>query len=108
MQDKYLVAVVRTLTCPCVHELRKSDLLLTKCNLKPANMRGVKSFAMVLCVCSYSSVYLLGGINQFSYFEQATSKDGKDAGIELVAPPEGSKPGDRVYFEGEQYESTYN
>ncbi|KDQ06793.1 hypothetical protein BOTBODRAFT_39333 [Botryobasidium botryosum FD-172 SS1] len=63
MRDKYLVAV---------------------CNLKPANMRGVKSFAMVLC---------------------ATSKDGKDAGIELIAPPEGSKPGDRVYFEGEQYEN---
>jgi aminoacyl tRNA synthase complex-interacting multifunctional protein 1 len=40
MRDKYLVAV---------------------CNLKPASMRGVKSFAMVLC---------------------ATSKDGKDSGIE--------------------------
>ncbi|KAI0354934.1 nucleic acid-binding protein [Trametes cingulata] len=58
MRDKYLVGV---------------------CNLKPANMRGVKSFAMVLC---------------------ATHKDGKDAGIELVQPPEGSKPGERVYFEG--------
>ncbi|KLO11471.1 nucleic acid-binding protein [Schizopora paradoxa] len=63
MRDKYLVAV---------------------CNLKPANMRGVKSFAMVLC---------------------ATSKDGKEAGIELIQPPPGSKPGDRVYFEGEKYES---
>ncbi|KAI0372123.1 nucleic acid-binding protein [Pilatotrama ljubarskyi] len=58
MRDKYLVGV---------------------CNLKPANMRGVKSFAMVLC---------------------ATHKDGKDAGIELVQPPAGSKPGERVYFEG--------
>jgi len=63
MRDKYLVAV---------------------CNLKPANMRGVKSFAMVLC---------------------ATSKDGKEAGIELIQPPPGSKPGDRVYFEGEKYEN---
>jgi len=63
MRDKYLVAV---------------------CNLKPANMRGVKSSAMVLC---------------------ATSKDGKEGGIELIAPPEGSKPGDRVYFEGERYEN---
>lgn len=63
MQDKYLVAV---------------------CNLKPANMRGVKSFAMVLC---------------------ATSKDGKDAGIELIQPPPGSKPGDRVYFEGADFEN---
>lgn len=63
MQDKYLVAV---------------------CNLKPANMRGVKSHAMVLC---------------------ATSKDGKDAGIELIQPPPGSKPGDRIYFEGADFES---
>ncbi|KAJ7095881.1 hypothetical protein B0H15DRAFT_774511 [Mycena belliarum] len=61
MRDKYLVAV---------------------CNLKPANMRGVKSFAMVLC---------------------ATSKDGKDAGIELIQPPANSKPGDRIYFEGGEF-----
>ncbi|KAF8270784.1 hypothetical protein EI94DRAFT_1569952 [Lactarius quietus] len=61
MQDKWLVGV---------------------CNLKPANMRGVKSFAMVLC---------------------ATSKDGKDAGIEIIQPPPNSKPGDRVYFEGPDY-----
>ncbi|KAI0269839.1 hypothetical protein BC834DRAFT_863577 [Gloeopeniophorella convolvens] len=62
MQDKWLVGV---------------------CNLKPANMRGVKSFAMVLC---------------------ATSKDGKEAGIEVIQPPPNSKPGDRVYFEGAEYE----
>ncbi|KAF9013419.1 hypothetical protein BDQ17DRAFT_1232028 [Cyathus striatus] len=63
MRDKYLVAV---------------------CNLKPANMRGVKSFAMVLC---------------------GTSKEGKEGGIELIQPPPGSKPGERVYFEGEEYEN---
>ncbi|EKM51492.1 uncharacterized protein PHACADRAFT_149923 [Phanerochaete carnosa HHB-10118-sp] len=63
MRDKYLVGV---------------------CNLKPANMRGVKSFAMVLC---------------------ATHKDGKEAGIELVEPPVGSQPGDRVYFEGSDFEN---
>ncbi|ETW81567.1 hypothetical protein HETIRDRAFT_318800 [Heterobasidion irregulare TC 32-1] len=62
MQDKWLVGV---------------------CNLKPANMRGVKSFAMVLC---------------------ATSKDGKEAGIELIDPPPNSKPGDRIYFEGAEFE----
>ncbi|KAF8690271.1 Nucleic acid-binding protein, partial [Rhizoctonia solani] len=33
----------------------------------------------------------------------ATHKDGKDHGIEIVNPPEGSKPGDRVYFEGERF-----
>ncbi|KAF8895525.1 hypothetical protein BD779DRAFT_1500000 [Infundibulicybe gibba] len=63
MRDKYLVAV---------------------CNLKPANMRGVKSFAMVLC---------------------ATHKDGREGGIELIQPPANSKPGDRVYFEGAEFEN---
>ncbi|GAA5835674.1 hypothetical protein JCM11251_002993 [Rhodosporidiobolus azoricus] len=53
--------------------------LITVCNLKPVSMRGIKSFAMVLC---------------------ASSKEGKDAGIEFVDPPAGSVPGDRVYFEG--------
>ncbi|GAA5901566.1 hypothetical protein JCM6882_006313 [Rhodosporidiobolus microsporus] len=53
--------------------------LITVCNLKPVSMRGIKSFAMVLC---------------------ASSKDGKEAGIEFVDPPAGSVPGDRVYFSG--------
>ena len=38
---------------------------------------------------------------------QATHKDGKDAGIELVRPPAGSKPGDRIYFEGPDFESEH-
>ncbi|KAG8214493.1 hypothetical protein J3R82DRAFT_9549, partial [Butyriboletus roseoflavus] len=63
MRDKYLVAI---------------------CNLKPASMRGVKSFAMVLA---------------------ATSKEGKEGGVELIQPPPGSKPGERVYFEGPEYEN---
>ena len=37
---------------------------------------------------------------------QATSKDGKEAGVELVEPPLESKPGERVYFEGAEFEST--
>ena len=41
----------------------------------------------------------------FLVFVQATSKDGKDGGIELVRPPENSKIGDKVYFEGPDYES---
>ncbi|TFY77447.1 hypothetical protein EWM64_g6565 [Hericium alpestre] len=49
----------------------------------PANMRGIKSFAMVLC---------------------ATASDGKDAGLEIVNPPPNSKPGERVYFEGAEFE----
>jgi aminoacyl tRNA synthase complex-interacting multifunctional protein 1 len=40
-----------------------------------------------------------------SAFVQATSKDGKEGGIELVRPPENSKIGDKVYFEGSDYES---
>ncbi|KAG9315892.1 hypothetical protein JVU11DRAFT_3541 [Chiua virens] len=60
-----------------------ADGLYIECNLKPASMRGVKSFAMVLA---------------------ATSKDGKEGGVELIQPPPASKPGERVYFEGLEYE----
>ena len=74
-----------------------------QCNLKPANMRGVKSFAMVLCVGGYS-VDKAKRRAQRSF--QATSKDGKEGGIEIIQPPPNSKPGDRVYFEGSEYEGT--
>lgn len=36
---------------------------------------------------------------------KASSKEGKDGGIEFVDPPAGSKPGDRVYFEGFESET---
>ena len=50
-------------------------------------MRGVKSYAMLLC---------------------ASSKDGKDeGGIEFVLPPAGSQPGERIFFEGDKYESEF-
>ncbi|KAF9267440.1 nucleic acid-binding protein [Marasmius fiardii PR-910] len=66
-------------------EQMQNKWLVAVCNLKPANMRGVKSFAMVLC---------------------ASSKDGKEGGIELIQPPANSlKPGERVYFEGEEFEN---
>jgi len=59
--------------------------IIVICNLKPVAMRGVKSFAMLLC---------------------ASSKDGKEeGGIEFVLPPAGSRPGERIYFEGEKFES---
>ncbi|SCU99419.1 LANO_0F01772g1_1 [Lachancea nothofagi CBS 11611] len=54
MQERYVVAV---------------------CNLKPVNMRGVKSTAMVLCGSDENNV-------------------------EFVQPPAGSKPGEKVFFEG--------
>ena len=64
-------------------------------------MRGVKSYAMVLCVRPmYSALY------RYLTRKQATSAQGKEGGIELIQPPEGSVPGDRVYFEGE-YESEW-
>lgn len=44
-------------------------------NLKPVSMRGVKSCAMVLCASNENTV-------------------------EFVNPPAGSKPGDKIFFEG--------
>ncbi|CDK24310.1 unnamed protein product [Kuraishia capsulata CBS 1993] len=44
-------------------------------NLKPVNMRGIKSTAMVLCASDETKV-------------------------EFVNPPAGSKPGDKLFFEG--------
>jgi aminoacyl tRNA synthase complex-interacting multifunctional protein 1 len=46
-------------------------------NLKPVNMRGIKSYGMVMC---------------------ATSEDGNT--VEPLSPPPGAVPGERVYFEG--------
>lgn len=51
------------------------------CNLKPQAMRGIKSYAMLLCASS-------------------KSVEGEEKGVEPVAPPEGSAPGDRVWVEG--------
>ncbi|KAK9709169.1 G4 quadruplex nucleic acid binding protein [Basidiobolus ranarum] len=59
-----------------IEDMIDIDVVLV-CNLKPVNMRGIKSHAMVLAV-----------------------NDGTS--IELVTPPAGSKPGDRVYFEDYQ------
>lgn len=57
----------------------KDKMVLVLKNLKPASMRGIKSHAMVLC---------------------ASNAD--HTKVELLAPPAGSIPGDRVYFEGHQ------
>eukprot|EP00236_Picocystis_salinarum_P001455 CAMPEP_0183828968 /NCGR_PEP_ID=MMETSP0807_2-20130328/3068_1 /TAXON_ID=88271 /ORGANISM="Picocystis salinarum, Strain CCMP1897" /LENGTH=791 /DNA_ID=CAMNT_0026074175 /DNA_START=87 /DNA_END=2462 /DNA_ORIENTATION=- len=47
------------------------------CNLKPSNVRGIRSHAMVLCA----------------------SEDGK-AKVETLFPPSGSRPGDRITCDG--------
>ncbi|KAK3192067.1 G4 quadruplex nucleic acid binding protein [Lecanicillium sp. MT-2017a] len=59
------------------------------CNLKPVKMRGIKSCAMVLAASPR--------------IKEGETDDHKGP-VELVAPPEGSKAGDRVFFEGWQGE----
>ncbi|KAJ3355739.1 hypothetical protein HDU83_002744 [Entophlyctis luteolus] len=59
-----------------IDEMRDKHILILK-NLKPANMRGVKSQAMVLCASTESTV-------------------------EFLLPPPGSVPGDRVFFPGHE------
>eukprot|EP00892_Ulva_mutabilis_P010326 jgi/Ulvmu1/7666/UM038_0095.1 len=64
-----------------IHEPEMQNrLVVVVANLKPANLKGIKSHAMVLA---------------------ATGADGT---VELVDPPAGSKPGDRVYVEGYEAE----
>lgn len=56
-------------------EALQERLVVCVCNLKPVNMRGIKSSAMVLC-------------------------GSDDSKVEFVEPPAGSKAGDKVFFEG--------
>lgn len=58
-------------------EEMKDRLVVVLCNLKPAKLKGVESKGMVLC-------------------------SSKEDGVEPLAPPEGSKPGDRVLVEGHE------
>lgn len=78
--------------------LRRNHVIRPQCNLKPASMRGVKSYAMVLCVSRIDPPVSLP--HSPLRHTQATSKDGKEGGIEIIDPPPNAKPGDRVYFEG--------
>merc|ERR1712168_1710511 len=55
----------------------KDRMVVVLCNLKPAKMRGVESNGMVLC---------------------GSREDPKE--VEPLAPPTGSKPGDKVVVEG--------
>ncbi|KAJ3055627.1 hypothetical protein HK097_009954 [Rhizophlyctis rosea] len=61
-------------------EINGKTILVLK-NLKPAAMRGIKSYAMVMC---------------------ASNAD--HSIVEFLVPPEGSVPGDRVFFEGHEGE----
>lgn len=56
-------------------EAMQERYVVVVCNLKPVNMRGIKSTAMVLCGST-------------------------DEKVEFVEPPKGSKAGEKVFFEG--------
>lgn len=58
-------------------------------NLKPVNMRSIKSAAMVLAASPKA--------------EEGADPHAPDRVVELVSPPEGSEAGDPVYFEGWEY-----
>lgn len=60
-----------------LEEMQNRPVILL-CNLKPAKMRGIVSQAMVMC---------------------ASEPGGK---VEVLAPPAGAVPGDRVGLEGEE------
>ena len=59
-------------------EIRGKTVLVLK-NLKPVSMRGIKSFAMVLC-----------------------ASDASHEKVEFLIPPPNSVPGDRVFFAGHE------
>lgn len=71
----------RTVCSGLVKYVKLEDMqqryVVVVCNLKPANMRGVKSQAMVLCGSA-------------------------EGAVELTQPPAGSKAGDKLFFEGYQ------
>jgi tRNA-binding EMAP/Myf-like protein len=58
-------------------------------NLKPVNMRSIKSAAMVLAASPAA--------------EEGADPHAADRVVELVSPPEGAEAGDPVYFEGWEY-----
>lgn len=57
----------------------QNRIVMLMCNLKPAKMRGIESQAMVMCASTPNKV-------------------------EILQPPPGAEPGDRVYVDG--YEGT--
>ncbi|EXJ94163.1 tRNA-binding protein [Capronia coronata CBS 617.96] len=58
-------------------------------NLKPVNMRSIKSAAMVLAASPQA--------------EEGADPHAADRVVELVSPPEGAEAGDPVFFEGWPY-----
>lgn len=63
--------------------------IIVVANLKPVNMRSIKSAAMVLAASPKQ--------------EEGADPHAPDRVVELVIPPQGSEAGDKVYFEGWEY-----
>lgn len=63
--------------------------IIVVANLKPVNMRSIKSAAMVLAASPKQ--------------EEGADPHGPDRVVELVEPPAGAEAGDKVYFEGWPY-----
>lgn len=63
--------------------------IIVVANLKPVNMRSIKSAAMVLAASPAA--------------EEGADPHAADRVVELVSPPEGAEAGDPVFFEGWPY-----
>ncbi|PVU94493.1 hypothetical protein BB559_002996 [Furculomyces boomerangus] len=63
-------------------EEMQDRMVITVCNLKPAAMRGIKSYAMVLCA------------------SLPNPETGASSKVEFIEPPADAKPGDRASFAG--------
>jgi len=99
MRDRYLVGVV---SMPYVVEHSTPRYLLDAVQSETRQHARCKEFRHgSLRMCPLRTTSHISSQRSF----QATSSDGKDGGIELVKPPENSKIGDKVYFEGSEYES---
>ena len=92
MRDKYLVGVVS------IPRVRFASLLRW-CMLVQLEARE-HARCQEFCHGSLCEFNYISACSSSLTVLQATHKDGKDAGIELVQPPAGSKVGERIYFEG--------
>jgi aminoacyl tRNA synthase complex-interacting multifunctional protein 1 len=96
MRDKYLVCIVS-----CHYDVITRWLTFHIVQLETRE----HAWSEELCDGPSCRFIFFDNCASLSDIGQATSKDGKDGGVELIQPPPGCKPGERVYFEGPDYES---
>ena len=91
--DEQTGKVVRTVCSGLKAYVKLEDMqdrkIVVVANLKPANLRSIKSAAMVLAASPKP--------------EEGADPHSPDRTVELVQPPPGSEAGDKVYFEGWPY-----